>query len=268
MPKELDYMEYPTNALAQAAYVSNGEPSSWDLFNEDCADFTGWTDGDGGDAVSSINPAGQFQFDSGSVGVANYATEGIDFGSTPNTFTVNVELYHDALGTRGATEGNDDFQIDVRQADEIFRAIFGTDGLFLRDTGSGYTEVGTDLVKSNASAEWQEWRFLVTFGTVGDGVCNVYLKDSTYPAWSKVGTAIPCSYVAGVTDGYTRFIQYGTSTAHRITHVEYYQIATGLYPPTLQSYSEPTIKTQGSYSLKGVAAITDSLNKTLTRTIS
>jgi hypothetical protein len=35
----------------------------------------------------------------------------------------------------------------------------------------------------------------------------------------------------------------------------------------LQSYSESTIKTQGSYSLKGVAAATDSLNKTLTRTI-
>jgi hypothetical protein len=36
----------------------------------------------------------------------------------------------------------------------------------------------------------------------------------------------------------------------------------------LQSYSEPTIKTQGSYSLKGVATITASLNKTLTRTVS
>jgi len=35
---------------------------------------------------------------------------------------------------------------------------------------------------------------------------------------------------------------------------------------SLQSYSESTIKSQGSYSLKGVAAITDSLNKTLTRT--
>lgn len=36
----------------------------------------------------------------------------------------------------------------------------------------------------------------------------------------------------------------------------------------LQSYSESTIKVQGSYALKGIAAITDSLNKTLTRTIS
>jgi len=37
---------------------------------------------------------------------------------------------------------------------------------------------------------------------------------------------------------------------------------------TLQSYSESTIKTQGSYSLKGIAVATDSLNKTLTRTVS
>ena len=35
----------------------------------------------------------------------------------------------------------------------------------------------------------------------------------------------------------------------------------------LQSYSESTIKTQGSYSLKGIAVITDSLNDTLTRTV-
>jgi hypothetical protein len=38
-------------------------------------------------------------------------------------------------------------------------------------------------------------------------------------------------------------------------------------PPYLQSYSEPTIKTQGTYALKGIANITTSANKTLTRTI-
>ncbi len=37
---------------------------------------------------------------------------------------------------------------------------------------------------------------------------------------------------------------------------------------TLQSYSESIIKWQGSYSLKGVALITESLNDTLTRTVS
>ena len=35
---------------------------------------------------------------------------------------------------------------------------------------------------------------------------------------------------------------------------------------SFQSYSEATIKTQGSYALKAVAAATDSLNKTLTKT--
>lgn len=39
------------------------------------------------------------------------------------------------------------------------------------------------------------------------------------------------------------------------------------YIYSLQSYFESTIKTQGSYALKGVATITASLNKTLTRTI-
>jgi len=36
----------------------------------------------------------------------------------------------------------------------------------------------------------------------------------------------------------------------------------------LQSYSESTIKQQGTYSLKAIATITDSLNDTLTRTVS
>jgi hypothetical protein len=40
-----------------------------------------------------------------------------------------------------------------------------------------------------------------------------------------------------------------------------------VYSLPAQVFSESTIKTQGSYALKAVAAITDSLNKTLTRTI-
>jgi hypothetical protein len=37
---------------------------------------------------------------------------------------------------------------------------------------------------------------------------------------------------------------------------------------TLQSYSEANIKQEGSFSLKGIAAATESLNKTMTRTVS
>ena len=74
----------------------------------------------------------------------------------------------------------------------------------------------------------------------------------------------------------TRSYTFNNSTPYR-----YYKInitATGggnpsigeveLMKANLQSYSESTIKTQGSYSLKGIAVATDSLNDTLTRTIS
>jgi hypothetical protein len=40
------------------------------------------------------------------------------------------------------------------------------------------------------------------------------------------------------------------------------------YPIPFLSYSEPTIKTQGSYAIKSSAPVTTSLNKTLTRTVS
>jgi hypothetical protein len=40
----------------------------------------------------------------------------------------------------------------------------------------------------------------------------------------------------------------------------------GLGPASLEVYSEGTVKVQGSYSLKGTAVATDSLNKTLTNT--
>ena len=40
------------------------------------------------------------------------------------------------------------------------------------------------------------------------------------------------------------------------------------YPSPLLTYSEPTIKTQGSYAIKSSAPVTTSLNKTLTRTVS
>jgi len=55
------------------------------------------------------------------------------------------------------------------------------------------------------------------------------------------------------------FCEYSSDALARLAYV-------GNDTANLQSYSEDTIKTQGSYSLKGIAAITDSLNDTLTKT--
>lgn len=60
----------------------------------------------------------------------------------------------------------------------------------------------------------------------------------------------------------------GTTTGNGGSGIVIIRCLTSDFISSLQSYSEATIKTQGSYSLKGVAAITDSLNKTLTKTLS
>lgn len=267
MAVELDYMEYADDAAAQAVYVSSDfEPGSWDLLDEDCSGIGDWADEDDGDAVSSVSPAGQFKFDSGPNSAASNeeAVRTRDIGSYPNVFTLEMKLYHDALGDIADTDHFDcRFDLD----DERFALRFSSTGLLAYDTDTGYVEVGTDLVKHSGSAEWQTWRFVCDFtGAAGVGVMDVYLKDSTHN-WEKVGSAIQCSTVDTGANGKTYLTQFGHTTNNRITHIDHIKVYAGEQIPSLQCYSESTIKQQGSYSLKVLARQTDSLNDTLTRTI-
>ena len=203
---------------------------NWDLLDEDCTAIGDWVDGDIGDAVSSVDPAGQFKFDSGPTSAASndYALRTRDIGSYPDIFTVEAKLYHDALGSRGDA---DHFQLRFDHADKEFPLYFGTGGLFTYDTDTGYIEIGTDLVKFNGSAEWQIWRFLVDLtGAAAVGVVDVYLKDSTHN-WEKVGSAIQCSVGGSYTDGRTRVDILGFTNNNRITHMDYIKAATGLFLP-------------------------------------
>jgi len=197
----------------------------WDLLAEDCGTFPGgWTDNDQGDAVTSVSPAGQFYFDANT----GYCDIYRDFGSTPNEFTVELKLYHDDIGALAA---GDTFVLFIEQADERLFISWASDGLFVYDTDSGQTEVGTNLVKEGVAAEWQIWRFVVTFtGTVGEATCDVYLTDTTHTD-EKVGTAIPCSQEGARTDGKIEFYQQTDTTNNLSTHMDYVYIATGLHAP-------------------------------------
>ena len=95
---------------------------------------------------------------------------------------------------------------------------------------------------------------------------DVYLDDSTHD-WEKVGTAVACSNEGVFTEGYIVLRQYGNETNDQISHVDYAKMYTGLFVPVgnLQCYSEDSIINQGTYSLKAIATITDSLNDTLTK---
>lgn len=204
---------------------------TWDLLDENCSDISDWADEDVRAAVSEVDPAGQFRFDTNTSSVTNdYCQRSRNIGSYPDIFTLEIKLYHDALGAIGDI---DYFGINLRQADKCLFINFNSDGLRIHDTNSGYTNVGADLVKEGVSAEWQIWRFLVDYtGVASEGTVDVYLKDSTHD-WEKVGTAIPCSTEGSFDDGYTHLQQNGRTHDDRITHIDYMKIATGLNIPGL-----------------------------------
>jgi len=210
--------------------------AGWDLLEEDCSDISDWIDDDDGNGVSEVDPTGQLRLDTNAGAAGNdWASRTIDVGSFPNTFTVEIKLYHDSIGLNADI---DYFVLNAMQTDERLTAKFSSDGLFIKDTDSGDTEVGTDLVKHGGSAEWQIWRFLVTFtGTTGEGTCDVYLTDSTH-SWEKVGTAIPCSFEIAGTDGTTMVRQNGYATNDMVTHVDYVKIMTGLYSTSTRTISD------------------------------
>ena len=208
--------------------MSGGPGIDWDILDEDCVDISDWSDNDTAPAVSEVDPAGQFRFDTNAGAAGNdFAQRSRTLGSYPNEFTLETKLYHDDIGT-----GSDTFQSIYRLNDERFKITFASDGLFVTDTDSGETEVGTNLVKEDGSAEWQIWRFLATFtGVMGEATCDVYLDDSTH-TWEKVGTSIPCSYEgSGTPAGEINIYQFGNTTDNMTSHVDYIKAATGLYIP-------------------------------------
>ena len=250
---ELDYMEYSSDASAQAAYVSNESvslqcyseptiktqgsyslkavaaisgPASWDIYDDNCSSLLGWTDGDYGNGVSEVSPAGQFHLYAGAG--ANGAYDYKDIGTYPTDgYTAEILLYNDTLGTQA---NGDIFHLRMKSATAKTQIEFCSDGLFvLNSAGSVYVEVGTNIVDIGA---WTTWRFVVNEST---NKMDIY-KDRV-----KVGTDINCATAGSFTNGTTELYQESETIATEI-HIDYFKVATGINPP-------------------------GSLNKTLTRTI-
>lgn len=215
----------------------------WDLLDESFANLTDWTDNDSVNGVSEISPAGELRLDGNTAAASNWAQQYQDIGSFPDEFCVQIETYHDLVGTY---VNEDRFILSCNQADEKFIVAFSTTGLQINDTGSGLTNVGADLVKSGGNAENQIYRFNVTFGTLGAGVCDVYLYDTTHN-WTKVGSAIPCSIEGVFIDGRIQLTQQGYTTNDMLTHVKYAKALTGhyaVYPADLSFCLDTEVITQ------------------------
>jgi len=102
-------------------------------------------------------------------------------------------------------------------------------------------------------------------GAFGGEEVTVDTRTSEASGWTsrQQKRTFDCDNPPSVDYIYYRLIVTATRASEnylQITEIE-------MMEANLQCYSEDTIKQQGSYSLKGIALITDSLNDTLTRTV-
>jgi hypothetical protein len=242
-------MEYSSDALAQAAYVTNGTfRSNADIVDEDMSDITDWTDGDIGGDSSQVTFDSQscMQLDSG----INVAIRTQDLGTFGDRTVISLNLYCDVIGTLASV---DVFRLTVHNGSIKLFATFATDGLYIYN-GSSNVEAGTDLVVADT---WQEWTFDVDW---------VAKTVDVYLAGVLKSSGMSIDYASATANGTVELRTVSGSGNNRISYVDWFMGGSDLGTKFLQSYSESTIKTQGSYALKVVAAQTDSLNKTLTKT--
>ena len=143
--------------------------------------------------------------------------------SPPNTFTLEIKTLFPSIGTRtnvdyaylaySTATGAGAWRLGV---------MFCSDGLLIAKA-SGTSEVGADIVKCNATAAWQIWRFQVTKTTVSTATCDVYLDGILQQA------NVDCDYETGTAVGGTiSFTQYWQTTNYMSSEVGYIKIATGL----------------------------------------
>lgn len=209
-----------------------------DLLDEDFSAIDDWTDADSETGVSAIDPAGQLKLDSGdgSAEGSPYARVTRSIASSPDEFTIEVKTYFDALGSVG---DNDHFRIMYGTSTWVFRVDFSSTGLWIYKTGAGATEVGTNIVKYNASAAWQTWRFQVDkSGGEAAATVEVFLDGVSQGTFD-------CDYEVAYTGGLFVFQQYGYTTDNMVSHVDCIKIATGL--GVIVGGYEEVESTPGSY---------------------
>jgi len=233
---ELDYMEYATDGDAQAAYVSNAVDGIKDSYSETNQDET--------TTLIDVHPS-----------ATTLSADGQAF-TAPSTFSLTRCKFY--LAKVGSPTGN--------IVAKLYAAT-GTMGTNATATGSALATsavVDSSTLSTSPTFTLQEFVFSGSLYELqsGSNYCIILeaasqtIDASNYPAMGRDGSSPTHS-------GNRAYYYAGSWGADSARDLCFY-----IYGIVLQSYSESTIKQQGSYSLKGVATITDSLNKTLTRTVS
>ena len=231
---EVDYMEYATNVLAQAAYVSSGVYVYASQYPTQDADH---------------------------VKATNYLSDSfMPHFTTDPTKALTGNLPGNAWVTAEGITTNMRFHIDLGSAKAIER-IYYENG----HNAGGYTDRGVKNFTfwgSNTADSFAE----LTYGT-DTGWTQITPAQSTFDQHVAENQADPKYITVTSTIAYRYYaFKFADNYGYSTMNIRRIELQTGSV--VLQSYSESTIKWQGSYSLKGIAKQTDSLNDTLTRTVS
>lgn len=287
MALELDYMEgYTTNALAQAAYVTNAPLLPTSEYAVGSNTLLSHFNGTDGQTTYTAETGQVFTF----VGTAQLDTAYKKFGTA--SLLLDGDSDYVTLPTNATWNfGAEDFTIDCW--------VYPTN---IVDGSDRRTIVSNQYYTQNVNGNWMLAIFpngyigfvaydgITPLGSISSAAGAVVINSWQHIALVRNSNVIKI-YVDGVEkasgaftptlgdttpvieigDYYSDMIGRGGYFAGGIDEVRILKgtaVWTEPFNGTLQSYSESTIKTQGSYSLKGIAAITASLNKTLTRTVS
>ena len=287
MSTELDYMEYANDNDAQAAYVTDGVGPGLDSNTKLLMHMEGSDEGTTFADSSIANPkgnatvtadvdteadqkkwgstSGQFDGDSGKLVYAN----SVDWNISTN-WTVDFWM-RKGVGAGGK-------MIITHHEDNTHRWF-----LYIENTVFSFAIFdGTQLLEVTSSSVTfndDTWYHIALirkdgqyWGAYVDGTQILYIDDSdmgTFTGNLTIGEhgAGGWNYGGYLDELRIQQSNYFNATPNA-TPDDTITVPTVAYgSTTLQSYSENTIKTQGSYSLKGIAAQTDSLNDTLTRTV-
>ncbi len=283
---ELDYMEYSTDELAQAGWPSSNPGVDWG--------YSGAFNGT--NAYLTIPDSVDFD-----VNGSNSNTVTIDFWVRQTSYSGGTRKYYfeqwqdsndfwyfihkDASGFRfyqidgGVVICDTGYVNNISDTDWhhiAFVRIATACGLYVDGNQVAYcVQTGIDTLAGDLNIGYGPSMSAYMVGNMdeiriyyGNPLSATIETDSsgslslpTGPYTSDANTKLLLHLDNNVTDS--------GNTVHTITNVgSNMTYALHVVAGTLQDYSEATIKTQGSYSLKAIADITDSLNETLTNTLS
>jgi len=265
---ELDYMEYSSDVLAQAAYVS-----SQPIIELDFMEYA--TDGVAQTAYVTSQPIIELDYMEYATDVlAQAAYVSSDAGSYSSDLIPTMTSNTAPSGVASASFEHSAVYAAWKAMDDDNTSYDGW-----------YTEVALD------PAHWLQYQFTsgkviqrYTIASRNHAVIR-YPKDWTLQGsnngsdWDILDTQSGQTFTQAEKKTYS-FSNQTSYAYYRLyitkTHDPAYGENAGCsigewelieFAVHLQSYSEDTIKQQGTYSLKGMAKATDSLNETLTRTV-